>query len=310
MKRFKNILLVVNGRESDKQSLARAAELAQRNNASLSLIEVIEAPEGEIHRLGSKLNGLNLSELIINDRTAWIEKLLKDANIAASQVDVLIGIPFIEIIRKVQQNAKDLVVMAAEGKGGLNERLFGTTSLHLMRKCPCPVWVLHTTHAARHGKILAAVDPTEQDPVKGGLNRKIMELAASLAEIEKGELHIVHVWEFLGESLLVNRGAMTHEEVKAVVAETKEKHRQALEEIVNQHPSKKIRKTLHLLRGHPGEMIPKCAEENKADLIVMGTVSRQGIAGFLIGNTAEQVLQKVNASVLTLKPEGFLSPVQ
>jgi nucleotide-binding universal stress UspA family protein len=45
------------------------------------------------------------------------------------------------------------------------------------------------------------------------------------------------------------------------------------------------------------------------DLLVMGTVCRTGIAGFLIGNTAEEVLNQVDCSVLTVKPEGFETPV-
>jgi nucleotide-binding universal stress UspA family protein len=38
-------------------------------------------------------------------------------------------------------------------------------------------------------------------------------------------------------------------------------------------------------------------------------VGRTGIPGFLIGNTAEQVLSEVTCSVLALKPRGFVSPV-
>ena len=41
----------------------------------------------------------------------------------------------------------------------------------------------------------------------------------------------------------------------------------------------------------------------------MGTVCRTGIAGFFIGNTAESILQQVDCSVLTVKPDGFVSPV-
>ena len=41
----------------------------------------------------------------------------------------------------------------------------------------------------------------------------------------------------------------------------------------------------------------------------MGTVCRTGLAGFFIGNTAENVLNEVNCSVLTVKPEGFITPV-
>jgi nucleotide-binding universal stress UspA family protein len=46
------------------------------------------------------------------------------------------------------------------------------------------------------------------------------------------------------------------------------------------------------------------------ELLVMGTVCRTGVAGFLIGNTAEGVLDQINCSVLTLKPEGFKTPVR
>ena len=42
----------------------------------------------------------------------------------------------------------------------------------------------------------------------------------------------------------------------------------------------------------------------------MGTVGRTGIPGLFIGNTAETVLRQVHCSVLTVKPEGFETPVR
>jgi universal stress protein E len=42
----------------------------------------------------------------------------------------------------------------------------------------------------------------------------------------------------------------------------------------------------------------------------MGTVCRIGIAGLFIGNTAESILGEVSYSVLTLKPDGFETPVK
>jgi nucleotide-binding universal stress UspA family protein len=41
----------------------------------------------------------------------------------------------------------------------------------------------------------------------------------------------------------------------------------------------------------------------------MGTVSRTGIRGLIIGNTAETILRSVRCSVLAVKPEGFVTPV-
>jgi nucleotide-binding universal stress UspA family protein len=65
-----------------------------------------------------------------------------------------------------------------------------------------------------------------------------------------------------------------------------------------------------LIKGEAGRVIPELAAKKEADLIVMGTLSRSGVAGFLIGNTAEKILHKVDCSVLTIKPEGFVTPVK
>jgi nucleotide-binding universal stress UspA family protein len=47
----------------------------------------------------------------------------------------------------------------------------------------------------------------------------------------------------------------------------------------------------------------------EADLVVMGTVARTGIPGFIIGNTAETILNQIDGSVLAIKPRGFVTPV-
>jgi len=57
------------------------------------------------------------------------------------------------------------------------------------------------------------------------------------------------------------------------------------------------------------KIIREEAKKRNIDLIVMGTVARTGIAGFFIGNTAENVLNQVDCSVLTVKPDEFVTPV-
>ena len=64
------------------------------------------------------------------------------------------------------------------------------------------------------------------------------------------------------------------------------------------------------VRGEPQEQIPAFIRERHADVLIMGTIARTGLAGLLIGNTAEQVLEKADCSILTIKPEGFVTPVQ
>jgi nucleotide-binding universal stress UspA family protein len=66
----------------------------------------------------------------------------------------------------------------------------------------------------------------------------------------------------------------------------------------------------HLAPGNPGLLIPDIGREIGAELIVIGTVGRTGIAGLLIGNTAESIISEVECPVLAIKPEGFETPVK
>jgi nucleotide-binding universal stress UspA family protein len=62
-----------------------------------------------------------------------------------------------------------------------------------------------------------------------------------------------------------------------------------------------------LLRpGAPVEEIVKAAETERADLIVMGTHGRQGVARVLLGSVAEQVVRTAPCPVVTvgLRKEG------
>lgn len=67
---------------------------------------------------------------------------------------------------------------------------------------------------------------------------------------------------------------------------------------------------LHLVRGNARDDIPALAARLGVNLLVMGTVARNGIEGLIIGNTAEVILNGIYCSVLAVKPDGFVSPLE
>ncbi len=83
-------------------------------------------------------------------------------------------------------------MVKASGKPHVTGMLFSTLDLNLVRKCPCPVLVLKPRKKISHSKILAAVDLRVKTKTKKNLDRTVMELASSLASLEKGTLHILH----------------------------------------------------------------------------------------------------------------------
>ena len=66
---------------------------------------------------------------------------------------------------------------------------------------------------------------------------------------------------------------------------------------------------VHFATEPPDLAIMNCVEQHAIDLLVLGTVGRTGIAAFMTGNTAEQVLDRATCSVLTIKPNDFISSV-
>jgi len=67
--------------------------------------------------------------------------------------------------------------------------------------------------------------------------------------------------------------------------------------------------SIHIGLASPTKAVTECIDRLEPDLLVMGTVSRGGIAGLLLGNTAERLIDEVGCSLLALKPEGVICPV-
>ena len=116
------------------------------------------------------------------------------------RLDVLMGTGFLQIIRTVLRNGHDLVIKPAENPDFI-ERLFGSDDMHLLRKCPCPVWLTKPGDKPNYSCILAAVDvaPEESDIAQSDLNDQILEISSSLALSDFAALHFVHVWDAPGE---------------------------------------------------------------------------------------------------------------
>jgi len=149
------------------------------------------------------------------------------------------------------------------------------------------------------------------------MNRQILEMASSLVLAEFAELHIVHAWHAIGESAM--QGAFMHaskEEIAAYVEQVRQQHEDSLDDLVREVSSNLGEDTMeylkprtHLVKGWARKEIPALAKQIEVDLVVMGTVARTGVPGFIMGNTAETILNQIDCSVLAIKPPGFVTPV-
>jgi nucleotide-binding universal stress UspA family protein len=311
MQRFNNILLVYDDTEQRKLTLERAVNLATRNQARLTIISIIDEIPRDYKMLITAMHPQEIMKLAVKKQSERLKQYTAPLLEAGLRVNskVLIGKEFIEIIREVLRNNHDLVIKVARGKGGVRDILFGSTAMHLMRKCPCPVLVMKPGRSRRYYRILAAVDVTPEDATGNTLNTKIMDVAISLTHLDQSELHVIHAWDIPFDRLLRDEVAGSHGEIEKWEKETRKLPKRYLDNFLKKCPLKKVKHSVHLLNGRASDLITEFVNKKKINLIVMGTLCRTGIPGFFIGNTAEKVLHRVNCSVLTVKPEGFISPV-
>ncbi len=311
MHRFKKILLVHDASPPGRTALAKAVDLAERNGAQLTIVAVIDEIPRDYRMLLTAMTPDEIMSLARKDTLARLEEYIAPFS-ETGRVDtrVLVGQESIAIIREVLRNGHDLVMKTARGMGGKLGMLFGSTAMHLLRKCPCPVWILKPEENRRYyRRIMAALDILPAEAEESGLNRKIMELTISMAEIEGSEIHIVHVAENPDDHLLLGTLDIPPDEIGRWSRETRNMRIGKLDEFLEQFDLADLQHQEHVLQGWADEEIPLFANEYKIDLLVMGTLARTGIPGLFIGNTAEKILHRVNCSVLAVKPDGFISPV-
>jgi len=322
MKRFKNILLVADLENRQDTALKRAISLAKHNQADLTIIQALNLPYNT--SLLSDTVYAKLTNTIINDRRNQLEEIAASGppgvNIRGKVIE---GAIFPDIIQIVLRNGYDLVMKCSEKTSMIKKIFFGSADMHLLRKCPCPVWIMKSNEEAKYQRIFAAVDIEleKSDKKISSLNQQILELASSLALSEFSELHIVHAWTAWGENESLLSSPRFNIAQDGELADWVEQQRledetkmndlmKALPGILSQDTMEYLNPQLHIVKGKAHEVVPNLVQKIKADLVVMGTVARTGIPGFFMGNTAESILSGIGCSVLAVKPPGFITPVQ
>jgi nucleotide-binding universal stress UspA family protein len=133
--------------------------------------------------------------------------------------------------------------------------------------------------------IVCAVDFSPQSD-------RALQIASTLAKESGGVLHIVHSYE---QPFAYDPQLPEYIPPPADLDGIKKR-------LHDQQPSQPdIQVKYALLVGEPAATIQEYAEKNEADMIVMGTHGRSGVARFLMGSIAENVLRHAACPVLVIK---------
>lgn len=256
---------------------------------------------------------LEVVEWVKAEREKWLkaESMTLQTKYLGLKVDydVALGRPFQEIVSYADSNHCELIVIDANVGNKHHAVQYGSTTRHLMRKSPLPVWTISRQAEAAPIKVAVAVDVLSATDETIEFNRKLLRFGASIAAQLNQKVQLVHCWELYGEDYMRNWQRIAEMEI-IKLAEKEQQHRLVLcQKLIDETGLSSEQVEIQLAHGEVVTAMPSYLSKQGVSLLIMGTVARTGIAGFFIGNTAESVLDEIECSVITLKPDGFVSPI-
>jgi len=310
MQRLDRILAVIDPTVDVQVGAAKAVRLARLSGASLELFacDFDPALTGQPFFDTDALR--RLREDFIAERAGYLEDLAEE--LRAGGLDVTTHVhwdnPLYEgILRRVAEFTPDLLVKDTHYHSVLRRALFTNTDWNLIRRCPVPLLLSRTAEWAAQPLILAALDPGHHGDKPAALDHDILDAAQLLSRYLDGTVEAVHA--FFPAALLAATTGMAGMPLAPEfgVTELLEAERArvttAIREIARAHALDE--KATQVLQGSAAEVLPRHAAERRADLLIMGAVSRSRLREVFIGSTAERVLDRLPCDVLVVKSADF-----
>ena len=141
---MKSILVAVDFSKATDPILQATATMAKALNAKVTVMNV--APR-EPDVLGQQLTWKVITEPVPEDVRERYDKLMACAK-QLEDADVVVKPLLVRddrvrgVIREVEREKADLIVMGSHGRGGLYRRLVGSVSEGVMRAAKCPVLII------------------------------------------------------------------------------------------------------------------------------------------------------------------------
>lgn len=320
MKELNHVLYYVDSEEPDLVLLERVVASAKMHGARLTVAAVVEqGGRSAVPLAGKIVDPLALEGELVAARDQQLAKALETIDLGDVETDitVLAGHPVRSILEEVQRKGVDFLVKVPAPSDGPRQWFFGSIDMQLMRCCPCPVAMARPRTREGAHRAVACLDYDGDDEAKRGLNDRILDSAVLAQAGEHSEILVLHAWDLYGYSLLTQgRGKLPPERLREAVEQERVARQKWFETRIADHratldeeQAARFDPKLELVRGDARQVIPQRVKELDADLVGLGTASRAGVSGLLIGNTAEEILGRVDCSVVVHKPDGFVCPV-
>jgi universal stress protein E len=310
MARWKTILVVVANPFARKQIAAtKAAAIAKRCGARVVLFNAFMVPQP-------------VNDVPMGSREQIIASAIRQREQQLRSIASRVGLPngtqaivrwdypiYEAIIRQVRKTRPDVVIADSHREGKLARLVLANTDWQLIRECPCPVWFVRSEALPRQLRVLVAVDPRHAHAKPARLDDRLLQAARGIERQLGARIALVHAYEAPASSV----PGMMMEPIRLPFAPERTREfvanmTAAVSKLAGRHGLD--RADCAIEEGIAHHVIPAEVRRRRADLLVMGAVSRSLLVRPVIGSTAERVIDHVDCDVFIVKPAGFRSRIK
>ena len=301
------VLVVVDPTASAHPSIERAAWLARHAPARIELLisdYSREVADPRSHGVAAA----QAREAVVERHRKRLEQLAAPLRAEGLTIDVHArwDQPLHDsIVLRAEEIGADIVIKDTHFHSVLKRSIFSNTDWSLIRNCAATLWLVKPRPPGQKPCFVAAVDPLHERDKPAELDKRILAAAQSLCGALSGELQVFHAFD-VTPAIAMSSDAMStpialplNDFIEAMRAE----HTEAVERLCKEHGVPAAR--MHVLQGGTRQQLLALTDQLRADAVVMGAISRSGLKGLFLGNTAEDVLDRLHCDLVIVKPHGF-----
>jgi nucleotide-binding universal stress UspA family protein len=201
-----------------------------------------------------------------------------------------------EILRRAEQLPADLLVMGTHGRSGFEALFLGSVTEKVLRSTHVPVLTVppavERAEAVTYKTILCPIEFSDA-------SIRALEYALTLAKESGARLILLHVVELLAEASQLRE--LSHFTVPEYQRYLEEDARARLESAVPEDARVWCTPEERVVSGKAYRVILDLAEQEKAEVIVMGVHGKGALNRRLFGSTTHHVIREARCPVLTLR---------
>lgn len=284
---MKTIMVATDFSERSDRALRRATLLARQFEATMLLVHVVDDDQPR-----------RIVDAERDEATALLRQMaatLRDVDSVACEPRVILASPFVGIAQAAADAAPDLLVIGPHRRQVLRDVFIGTTAERTIRSVDCPVLMVNGTPVGHYRHVLQTTDLSVG-------SRDALLRFQTLGLGGQARTSMLHIFDAPALRLAFSHSIPKDDQKHYL----EDEQRDASLDLARFLSSINLGRLGQIVRYEatpaPHEIL-KAAREKQADLIVMSTHGRSGLARMLIGSVTELVLRTAQIDILAIPPQ-------